>query len=236
MAAWNRSVSLRPGMSPALTISPNTSRGRHRRQEGTDDAAPEAIGQEDREVPDRDAHHHPDYQPHLSASRASCVRGCPSSRASAWAASSRMCSSPTTGAAARSPSSAGAVARLVHAVAAVLAGRCRRRASGRGRSAGSPLPGDSRSSTGGSSTGGAAVGAPPVDGPAAGGGCIAERDGARGPSAGRPAPRLAALAPSASQPPAGASASASWASDGPTVANAGTRPSCCSITSRRRRM
>ena len=65
-------MSLWPGTAAAVDDEAEQRRGHDRRQEGADDPAPEAVRHEDGEVPDGDAHHHPDEQAHRpTSSRAS---------------------------------------------------------------------------------------------------------------------------------------------------------------------
>ena len=63
------SVALMPGTFSEPTLDPvdqqpDEDRTRERADEGADDPTPEAIGQKDREMPDRQAHHHPAEHAH----------------------------------------------------------------------------------------------------------------------------------------------------------------------------
>ncbi len=63
-SAVSRFVSSWPGTEPRLTISPKSDGADQRAEERADDPAPEAVGQEHREVPQRQAGHDPHEQPH----------------------------------------------------------------------------------------------------------------------------------------------------------------------------
>ena len=60
----HRCVSWRPGIEKPLMISPNSAAPTSAPTKRADDPAPEAVGQPDREVPDRQTHHHPREQTH----------------------------------------------------------------------------------------------------------------------------------------------------------------------------
>ena len=65
----------------AVDDQPDDDRADQRADERADDPAPEAVGQEDREVPDREAHHHPAEHAHQRDLPWRRLRGAPALRA-----------------------------------------------------------------------------------------------------------------------------------------------------------
>ena len=63
-SAVSRSVSFCPGIVPRWMISPKSTEPTTDADERADDARPPAVGQEDREVPERDRDHDPDEHAH----------------------------------------------------------------------------------------------------------------------------------------------------------------------------